>query len=189
MVLIEFTHPQFSSVEINDEAGGLLVARYLVERGHQRCAFVGDSDVPVYSLHTSDERLASYRQGLIEAGLELPEQYISRAPHGMESARKQAHALLDLPAPPTAIFSPSDTQAMGVLKAARERGLRVPGDLAVVGFDDVEFADYIGLTTVRQPLEESGRVAVDLLLARLADHSRPVQHVSLPLTLVQRETA
>jgi LacI family transcriptional regulator len=56
----------------------------------------------------------------------------------------------------------------------------------VIGFDDVEFADYIGLTTVRQPLEESGRVAVDLLLARLADHARPVQRVSLPLTLVQR---
>ena len=106
----------------------------------------------------------------------------------MESARQQAHALFDLPAPPTAIFAPSDTQAMGVLKAARERGLRVPGDLAVIGFDDVEFADYIGLTTVRQPLEESGRVAVDLLLARLADRSRPVS-VYLPLTLVQRETA
>jgi DNA-binding LacI/PurR family transcriptional regulator len=189
VVLIEFTHALFSSVEINDESGGLLVARYLVERGHRRCAFVGDSDVPVYSLHTSDERLAGYRQGLIEAGLELPDQYISRAPHGTESARRQAHALLDLPAPPTAIFSPSDTQAMGVLKAARERGLRVPDDLAVVGFDDVEFADYIGLTTVRQPLEESGRVAVDLLLARLGDRSRPVQRVTLPLTLVQRETA
>jgi len=169
VVLIEFTHSLFSSVEINDQAGGLLVARYLLERGHTRCAFVGDSNVPVYSLHTSDERLAGYRQGLIEAGLELPEQYISRAPHSMESARRQTHALFDLPVPPTAIFSPSDTQAMGVLKAARERGLRVPSDLAVVGFDDVDFADYIGLTTVRQPLEESGRVAVDLLLARLAD--------------------
>jgi len=189
VVLIEFTHPQFSSVEINDQAGGLLVARYLVERGHRRCAFVGDGDVPIYSLHTSDERLAGYRQGLTEAGLELPEQYISRAPHGMESARQQAHALFDWPTPPTAIFSPSDTQAMGVLKAARERGLRVPDDLAVIGFDDVEFADYIGLTTIRQPLEESGRVAVDLLLARLADRSRPIQRVTLPLTLVRRETA
>jgi LacI family transcriptional regulator len=189
VVLIEFTHPLFSSVEIDDRSGGLLVARYLVERGHRRCAFVGDSDVPVYSIHTSDERLEGYAQGLREAGLELPEHYISRAPHGLESARRQAHALLDLPEPPTAIFSPSDTQAMGVLKAARERGLRVPDDLAVVGFDDVEFADYVGLTTVHQPLEESGRVAVDLLLARLSDPSRPVQRVSLPLTLVRRETA
>jgi LacI family transcriptional regulator len=188
-VLIEFSRPRFSSVEIDDQSGGRLVACYLAKRGHQRCAFIGDSDVPIYALHVSDERLAGYQQGLIEAGLELPEQYISRAPHGMESARQQAHVLFDLPAPPTAIFSQSDTQAMGVLKAARERGLRVPNDLAVIGFDDVEFADYIGLTTVRQPLEESGRVAVDLLLARLADRSRPIQRVTLPLTLVQRETA
>jgi LacI family transcriptional regulator len=188
-VLIEFAHPTFSSVEIDDRSGGRMVARYLVERGHRRCAFVGDSDVPIYSIHTSDERLAGYREGLHAAGVELPHHYVSRAPHGMEAARRQAHSLLDLPEPPTAIFSPSDTQAMGVLKAARERGVKVPDQLAVVGFDDVEFADYIGLTTVRQPLEESGRVAVDLLLARLADRSRPIQRVNLPLMLVKRETA
>jgi LacI family transcriptional regulator len=58
-----------------------------------------------------------------------------------------------------------------------------------VGFDDVEVADYIGLTTVRQPLEESGRIAVELLLARLVNNARPIQHVRLPLTIVQRETA
>jgi len=188
-VLVEVAHPSFSCVEIDHEAGGRLAAEFLLQRGYRRCAFVGDSDVPDYALHTSDRRLVGYRRVLQEAGVELPAAYVSLAPHGMEPARGQAHALLDLPTPPTAIFSPSDTQAMGVLKAARDRGLQVPGDLAVIGFDDVEFADYIGLTTVRQPLEESGRVAVDLLLARLADPSRPIQRVTLPLTLVQRETA
>ena len=188
-VLIEFAHPLFSSVEIDDQAGGQMAARYLAERGHRRCAFVGDADVPIYAIHTSDERLAGYRRGLRESGLDLPECYVSRAPHGMESARRQTHALFELPEPPTAIFSPSDTQAMGVLKAARERGLKVPDGLAVIGFDDIDIAGYIGLTTVRQPLEESGRVAAELLLARLTDRSRPVQRVRLPLTLVQRETA
>jgi DNA-binding LacI/PurR family transcriptional regulator len=94
-----------------------------------------------------------------------------------------------LPKPPTAIFAPSDLQAMGILKAARERGLSVPDQLAIIGFDDLEMSDYIGLTTVRQPLKESGRVAVELLLARLADCSRPVQHVRLPLTIIRRQTA
>jgi len=188
-VLIEFSLSFFSSVEIDQRAGGQMVAHYLVERGHRRCAFVGDSDVPEYAIHISDLRLAGYRQGLREAGLDLPEHYISRAPHGLESARRQAHTLLNRPDPPTAIFASSDTQAMGVLKAARDRRVAVPGELAVVGFDDVDIADYIGLTTVRQPLEESGRVAVDLLLARLTDRSRPVQRVTLPLTLVRRETA
>ena len=109
--------------------------------------------------------------------------YVALAPHGLESARRSAHALLDLPNRPTGIFAASDTQAMGVLQAARERGVAVPEELAVVGFDDIDVADYIGLTTIRQPLEESGRVAVDLLLSRLADPSRPAQDVWLPLSL------
>jgi LacI family transcriptional regulator len=188
-VLIECSHPAFSSVEIDDEDGGRMVAAYLVERGHRRCAFVGDAVVPDFAIHTSARRLDGYKNELRAAGLMLPPEYIALGPNGLETARQLAHQLFDLPQPPTAVFAPSDTQALGILRAAHERSLRVPEDVAVIGFDDVEIADYIGLTTVRQPLEESGRVAVELLLARLADHRRPVQHVRLPLTLIQRRTA
>jgi LacI family transcriptional regulator len=188
-VLIEAPQSSFSGVEIDDHAGGRIAAEYLLKQGHRRCGFVGDTDVPDYAIHTSDWRLAGYRRALNQAGITLPEDYIGLAPHGLEQARQQAHQLLSLPKPPTAIFAPSDTQAMGVLKAARERGLSVPGDLAVIGFDDVEIADYVGLTTISQHLKESSRVAVEMLLARLADPARPVQHVRLPLTLVKRETA
>jgi DNA-binding LacI/PurR family transcriptional regulator len=188
-VVVEVANPSFSSVEIDNEAGGRLAAEFFLQRGKRRCAFVGDSEVPDYAIFTSDWRLAGYRQALQEAGVALPAAYIALAPHGMEQAYEQTKRLLDLPEPPTAVFAASDAQAMGVLKAARERGVAVPSQLAVLGFDDVEFAEYIGLTTIRQPLKESGRVAVDVLLARLADPSRPVQRVSLPLTVVQRETA
>ncbi len=188
-VLIETSRPPFSSVRIDDVAGGAMAAQHLLSLGHQRCGFVGDSDVPDYAMRNSEVRLAGYRQALTEAGIDLPVDYIACAPHGMDSARLSAHALFDLPHPPTAIFAASDTQAMGVLKAARERSVRVPADLAVIGFDDIDVADYIGLTTIRQHLEESGRVAVDLLLSRLADPSRAAQEVWLPLSLVQRETA
>jgi DNA-binding LacI/PurR family transcriptional regulator len=188
-VLIETSHPAFSSVEMDDMAGGRMVARYLIEQGHRRFAFVGDSHVPDYAIHTSERRMVGYCQTLREAGFDLPNDYIALGSHGMEQARQLTHRLIDLPQRPSAIFSTSDTQAMGVLKAIRERGLTTPRDFAVIGFDDIAVADYIGLTTVRQPLEESGRVAVELLLARLADSSRPVQHVRLPLTLVKRETA
>ena len=119
----------------------------------------------------------------------MPDAYVALAPHGLEPARRLAHQLLDLPAPPSAIFTASDTQALGVLKAARERGVKVPQQLAIIGFDDVDMADYIGLTTIHQQLEESGRIAVELLIARLADPSRPQQSIQLPLELVQRETA
>lgn len=188
-VLIEFSRPRFSSVRIDDALGGRMAAAHLCSIGHTRCGFVGDANVPDYALPTSDMRLNGFKAGLVEHGLVLPDSCIARAPHGLETARQAARGLLALPEPPTAVFAASDTQAMGVLQAARERKLAVPGDLAVVGFDDIDISDYIGLTTIRQPLEESGRVAVDLLLSRLADPSRPAQDVWLPLTLVKRQTA
>jgi DNA-binding LacI/PurR family transcriptional regulator len=188
-VLIEAARPSFSSVEIDDEAGGRMAAEYLLERGHRRCAFVGDKDLPDYAIRPSDWRLAGYRKALGDAGVSLPEDYIALAPHGVEPVRQVTHRLLDLPEPPTAIFAASDLQAMRILKAARERGIAVPDQLAVIGFDDLEMSDYVGLTTVRQPLRESGRVAVEVLLGRLADRTRPMQHVRLPLTIVKRQTA
>ncbi len=188
-VLIEFSRPSFSSVVIDDEAGGQMAAEYLIAKGHRRCAFVGDKDLPDYAIHTSDWRLAGYRKTLEAAGLALPEEYVGLTRQGLEPAREQTHRLLDLADPPTAIFAASDLQAMGVLQAARERGLAVPGGLAVVGFDDIDVAAFIGLTTICPPLEESGRVAVEVLLARLADPGRSVQRIKLPLTLIQRETA
>lgn len=188
-VLVEAPRAGFSCVEIDDRSGGRMAAEYLLGRGHRRLAFVGDTDLPDYAIRTSDARLEGYSQALAAAGTELPDRYIALAPHGQETARRAAHKLFALPDPPTAIFTASDTQAMGVLKAARECKLAVPGGVAVVGFDDLEVADYIGLTTVRQPLDESGRVAVELLLRRLADPTSSPQRIRLPLKVVSRETA
>jgi DNA-binding LacI/PurR family transcriptional regulator len=188
-VAVEFSQEPFSSIRIDDRAGGRMAAEYLFEQGHRRIGFVGDAGLPDYAIHTSDWRLEGFRQALAEAGAPVPDQLVAVAPHSLDNARLCAHALLLLPKPPTAIFAASDYQALGVLKAARERGLSVPRELAVIGFDDLEMAGYIGLTTIRQPLGESGRVAVDLLLARLADPSRPAQRIRLPLALMSRETA
>lgn len=188
-VLVEFTRPGFSSVGIDDVQGGTFAGEYLAARGCTRCAFVGEAQSASLTEVQAAQRLAGYRSSLQMAGLELPDEYVSIAPYGVEQARQQAHALFSLPQPPDGIFAHSDFQAIGVLKAARERGLRVPEDVAVIGFDDVETADYVGLTTIRQPLFESGQVAVRLLLERLNHPERSAQRVILPLTIVQRETA
>lgn len=188
-VLIEASHSSFCSIEIDDIAGGRMAAEYLLEQGHRRCAFMGDKDLPDYAIHPSDRRLQGFRQALAAAEVPLPDDYIALVPQGVDTVPQETHRLLDLPTPPSAIFTASDTLAMSVLKTVRERGVSVPDQLAVIGFDDLEVADYIGLTTVRQPLKESGRVAVELLLARLADNSRPVQHIKLPLAIVRRQTA
>jgi LacI family transcriptional regulator len=189
-VLIETTHPALSGVAIDNVMGGRTAAEYLLAKGHRRLGFVGgDSEIPGYTLHTSELRLAGFRRTVYEAGVPLPEAYIRSTQNSMEHARQQAHLLLELPDPPTAVFAASDTLAMGVVKAGRERGLRTPEDVAVMGFDDLEIADFIGLTTISQSLDESGRVAVELLLARVLEPERPVQQVSLELRVVERETA
>ncbi len=189
-VVIETSHPSLGGVEIDNLYGGELAARYLLGKGWRRVAYIGgDIEIPNYTLRTSILRLAGFRAALHAAGATLPDEYVAHCEHGVEPARVQAHALLGLENPPAAIFAANDTLALGVLKAARERGLRIPGDLAVIGFDDLDTADHIGLTTICQSLDESGRVAVELLLARLADPDRAVQHVRLPLAVIERETA
>lgn len=190
VVLIETAHAKCSGVEVDQIAGGRLAADYLLAQGHRRLAFVGgDIEIPGYTLHTSELRLAGYRSALHEAGLPLQDAYVRQTHNSLEGARQQAHILFDLPQPPTAIFAASDTLALGVLKAARQRGLNLPGDVAVIGFDDLDIADYVGLTTISQALDESGRVGVELLLARIAEPTRPVQQVRLALKEVVRETA
>src|SRR5258708_9478924 len=170
-VLIEFGRTSFSSVVIDNELGGRLAAQHLIAKGHTRCAFIGEQHVPDSVIIVQvQERLKGFREALAEAGIDLLGKYVSLASFGVETARQQTHQLLDLPEPPTAIFAHSDTQAIGALKAARQRGLSIPGDLAVIGFDDLDVADFVGLTTVLQPLLDSGPIAVRLLLERLPDH-------------------
>jgi len=132
--------------------------------------------------------LSGYRRGLAASGVELCEEYVRQCDYDLESARREAHALLQLSEPPTAIFAANDTIALGVVRAARDAGMYIPDDVAVIGFDNLDIADYTALSTIDQSLEESGRVAVELLQARLADPGRAIQHVRLPLRVVERET-
>lgn len=182
-------HPALTQIIHDDAAGGRMAAEYLLARGHQRLGFVGDTDVPAFTGTTSDLKLNSFRRTLQQAGVTLPNEYVGLAAFGMEPACQQAHAMLALPVPPTAIFAGSDTQALGVIRAARERGLRVPDDLAVMGFDDIEHAEFFGLTTIDQQLNTSGRRAVELLLALLVEGEQPAQHIELPFRLMKRATA
>ena len=188
-VMIETSHPSLSGVEIDNEYGGELAAEYLLSKGHRLLAYIGgDVEIPNCTLRTSELRLSGYRRGLAASGVELCEEYVRQCDYDLESARREAHALLQLSEPPTAIFAANDTIALGVVRAARDAGMYIPDDVAVIGFDNLDIADYTALSTIDQSLEESGRVAVELLQARLADPGRAIQHVRLPLRVVERET-
>jgi LacI family transcriptional regulator, galactose operon repressor len=186
-VLIDAVHPSFPSIAVDDVAGGEIATRHLIELGHRRIALIGDPP-PEFRFDWSRDRTRGYERALANAGIEAREDYVregTRLPH---VARAIATELLSLPEPPTAVFAASDTQAIGVLEAARGLGIDVPGRLSVIGFDDIEVAGYVGLTTVRQPLLESGRRGAKLLLDALAGRNvAPLQEL-LPLELVVRGT-
>jgi DNA-binding LacI/PurR family transcriptional regulator len=189
-VLIEYPHPKLNSIEINDVQGGRLAAEYLIHKGHKRIAFLGDTEQrEEYAIHPASKRLIGFQQALQDAGIPLPKQYISYAPNTQEHSMKAARRLLELAEPPTAIFAAADIQALSILKVARGLGLSIPSQLAVIGFDDIDIAEYLDLTTIRQQLDESGKLAVEILLTRISDSSRQLQHVHLPLSLIERLTA
>ncbi|MEN4012681.1 MAG: LacI family DNA-binding transcriptional regulator [Chloroflexota bacterium] len=187
-VLIEYPLNVFSSVEIDDEEGGKIAARYLVRKGYQNFAFVGETNFPKYGINPINSRLLGFRGVLSDLRKPFREENIWETPYHVDATRYVALERFKNTPKPVAIFSATDLQAVGVLKAARQLGLRVPDDVAILGFDDLDMADYIGLSTVRQPLDESGRVAAELLFSRVTNPSRSVQHIRLPLTLIERET-
>ena len=188
-VLVEFGRPGFSSVHVDDVEGGRMAAEHFVSTGHRRCAFIGEARMSPAMEIDAAHRLDGYRAGLAAANIELPHDYVMRGTHGSDHARTQAHRLFALSSPPTAIFTHSDDQAVGVLKAIEDHGWRCPDDVAVIGFDDVDFADYLGLTTIAQPLRQTGRIATTLLLATINDPDTARQRIELPLRLIQRNTA
>jgi LacI family transcriptional regulator len=190
-VLVELERPGFSAVTIDNDAAGELVADMLTKRGHRRFAFLGEGGTkphPHERMLQSEARFVGFRAALERRGLSLPEEYVRLVRHQLPDATKGAGQLLELHEPPTAIFAHTDVLASGVLHTARTRGLDVPRDVAVVGFDDSELAEHLGLTSIRQPFEESGELAASLLLSQLRDANRALQHVTLKLTVVERST-
>jgi DNA-binding LacI/PurR family transcriptional regulator len=179
-VLVDLHHPGFDCVHTDDAAGGRLVAEHLLGRGHRRFGFLGEAQRSDAYVSPSQRRLAGYRTALAQAGHPLhPADVRLAAPgHALAAARE----LLAGDDRPTAVFAADDTLAAGVLRAAR--GLP---RVAVVGFDDGPLAEALDLTTVRQPLEESGRTAMELLLQRL-DRPGAAREVALGLSLVMRDS-
>jgi LacI family transcriptional regulator len=180
VTLVDCEHPRLSGVSIDDLEGGRLAAEHLLALGHRRIAYVGDDEHNAFGFTSSARRRIGAAGALADTGLEL---IVRRAPHGREQARALAAGLLALDEPPTAIFAGSDSQALGVLEAAETAGADVPGDLSVVGFDDIEIARYVGLTTIAQPLEESGMRGARLLLRALDGAPRSAQRLSLRLVV------
>jgi DNA-binding LacI/PurR family transcriptional regulator len=187
---VDTTNPGTPHTVIDDVAGGRMAAGHLIALGHRRIGFVGDtpfSSPPAgLGFTSSGRRLRGYKQALAAAGIPVEAALIRRGPHDTAVAAEQAAQLLKSPIPPSAIFAASDTQAIGVLAAADRLGVPVPDGLSVAGFDDIESAAFLGLSTVRQPLSRSGAEGARRLCALLrGEEVRPMRQ-ELPIELMAR---
>ena len=171
-------------IETRDRLGGAAAARHLADLGHRRIAHI--SGPPTF--RSSHERRRGFEEGLAERGLALEAQHAREGAYTFESGIACALELLRLEPRPTAIFAGNDEMAAGVLQAARQLKLSVPGDLSVVGFDDFEIARRLwpSLTTIRTPTREIGRLAVERLMGRVTEARDEAER--LP-SLVVRESS
>jgi LacI family transcriptional regulator len=188
VVLVDRTgnsDPRLASVGAANWSGALSATEHLLGQGHRRIGMISGSP----RLACSAERIDGYHAALRRAGVPVDPELVLHGDFLPEGGRIGAAQLLSQPEPPTAIFAGSDMQALGVYEEARRRGLRVPDDLSVVGFDDISIARYVTppLTTVRQPCSEMAAEAVRMVLSmKSADHLGPPTRIELATRLVVR---
>ncbi|MER7165390.1 LacI family DNA-binding transcriptional regulator [Micromonospora sp. NPDC000207] len=180
------TSASVPTVGSNNWNGGLLATRHLLELGHRRVAIIsGPQDVLC-----SRARAAGFRFAHDEAGLTVDPTLVRYGSFYVDAGYHHGMELLSRPDRPTAIFAGSDLQAMGVLRAARQLGLRVPEDLSVIGYDNLPFAAWIGpaLTTVNQPLRDMAGTAAQMLLDLARGTELSTSRIDLVTELVVRES-
>lgn len=175
-----------STVEADSLNGAHGAVEYLISLGHRRIGFVAGRP----DLRSSRAREAGYRRALADAGIQYDPALVRVGFYDQETTRAAASSLLGNENRPTAVFAANDASAIGIVKVARGLGLDVPGDLSVIGFDDVVEASRLvpPLTTVRQPMRLIGQTATELILARLSGEDAAIRHIELPTELVVRAT-
>jgi LacI family transcriptional regulator len=178
--------PDISFVSSDHYNGALLIMRHLLGLGHKR---IGYTSRPLLGI-TNRDRLAGYKQILEEANLRLDEELIVSTDTDLRSGYEAMNQLLDLPEPPTAVFAIHDLIARECLRAATDRGLRVPDDVAIVGFDNWHFSETTQppLTSVHTPQTEIGKLATETLLAHVADSNQAPIRLILPVEVIIRQS-
>jgi LacI family transcriptional regulator len=178
----------FDSVAIKNIEGGSLVAEFLYANGYRIPAFVGEASRRPYAAHSTEERLAGYTSYFAAKGIFLKREHIWTGDNEDRASNVGIMEILDRPDRPDCLFASSDTLAIRILKCAVQLGIMVPDELGVVGFDDIEMAEFVNLTTVSQSLEESGTLAAETLLQRIREPMRPPRKNTIELTLHQRNS-
>ena len=182
-------HLQVSTVEIDDFQGGYLATQHLVDQGCKRIAHLAGAQ----NLNIYRNRFNGYRQALIDNGLSLEPELVVESNLNLEAGRKSTSKLLNLQMPPDGIFSASDFAAIGAIQVLKEQGLEIPKEVAIVGFSNEPFTDFVtpSLTSVEQFSKDIGRTSAQLFLEKMtaAAENRVVRRTKLQPKLIIRESS
>jgi LacI family transcriptional regulator len=181
-----FGSTEYPAVISTNKEGVIEAMNYLFELGHRRIGFIsGRSD-----LKSAERRLRGYQDSLAKAGIPLNPDLIAHGDYSAEAGLRCARQLLNLPLPPTAIFAGNDQSALGVYQAAQEAGLSIPGDLSIIGFDNIPDAALVnpGLTTIDQFIREMGKIATEMLVKLIEGETLENKVVKTTTHLVIRES-
>ncbi|ARN93770.1 LacI family transcriptional regulator [Levilactobacillus brevis] len=176
--------PSVDRIRVDDEQGGQLAARHLLALGHQRIVVV----MPEHPTQNLRIRLAGFKAQLVDQQIPLADSAVITSPMTKLGGYQATAAVLAQH--PTAVFAINDETALGVMRGLHEQGVRVPDDISVLGYDDIDLDEYVvpKLTTIHQPVVTMGQQATELLINRVQNQRQPAQMVDLPVVLKQRES-
>lgn len=177
----------FHSVQINDRYGAYIATKYLLDSGHRDIALLAGE---VKQNGVVEKRYQGYCDALKEYGLPVRSQLVFVGQVDFHSGMAQGERLAHSPIKPTAAFAVADIMAIGAIKRLSQMGWRIPGDLSIIGFDDIDVSQYInpGLTTVKQDIQKKGEAAVQIILNGIANTASGKQEIILPVEIVERES-
>ncbi len=192
LVLVDSFHDSFDSITVDNVRGAYLATRHLIQLGHKRIGLLNAST----QSPPARERLKGYKEAMRDFSLPIQPEWMKES-HSKELDGFTRESGLGLMREflaqgrrrPTAVFVASDIQLIGALQALEESGLRCPDDVALVGYDDIELARLLGITTVRQPMFQMGALAVEIFQARLKDRESPPVHRRFLPELVVRNSS
>lgn len=188
IVLVDAYSPHLTSLVVNNVEGAYRAVKFLIEKGHRRIGFINGIIEGNFKFNQANDRLIGVHRAFGEAGLQFEPELVLATDWSREGGKQAALQLLALPARPTAIFAASDIQALGVLEAARSLGLKVPEELAVMGYDGIELAELLELSTIQQPMWEMGGLGVTRLVELIENPQKPHELIRLDTTLLERRT-
>jgi len=187
-ILVDAYSPHITSLVVNNVEGAYQAVKSLIDKGHTRIGFINGIIEGNFKFNQANDRLIGFHRALGAANLQFEPALIAESEWNRHAGRAAALRLLAHTPRPTAIFASSDMQAVGVLEAARQLHISVPTELAVLGFDDIEIAELLDLSTVQQPMQQMGELGVTKLIELIANPHLPPELLRLSTTLIERNT-